>query len=102
MSGSVGKRERRKPETFNPADFDSETADAKYRRRTKETEASKKAKSSDEAFEDINEDPGNVLKRRISVSSCLLKTFLSLCPYGPLESEHRRAVLRDQHLSPPK
>ena len=69
MSGSVAKRERKKPALYNPADFDGEAGEGKGKRKGKETkDKDKRGKTGDEAFDDLNVEPGSLLQRRISVN----------------------------------
>ena len=68
MSSAVGKRERRKPEVFNPADFDAEAADNRGKKRGKDKERDKKRKYLGDSFQDFTDDGSSILQKRISVS----------------------------------
>ena len=68
MSSAVGKRERKKPETFNPADFDAEAAENRGKKRGKDKDSNKKRKFLEEKFQDFTDDASSLLQKRISVS----------------------------------
>ena len=67
MSSAATKRERRKPDIFNPADFDVEAAESRSRKRVKDKDRELKRKTSEESFQDITDSPASLLQRRISV-----------------------------------
>lgn len=67
MSGSVGKRERKKPELYKPADFDSEAGETRSKKRSKDLSSTRKAGGEEETFIDAVKEPSSLLGRRISV-----------------------------------